>query len=61
MELQRKIWRFFESAEAGEARPREADKPGEVDSGEFFFLRRRSFGLWMFFFGGRRWFGENLT
>ncbi|RAL68612.1 hypothetical protein DID88_007326 [Monilinia fructigena] len=33
VKLQRKIWSFFESEEAGEARPREADKPGEANSG----------------------------
>ncbi|KAF5877425.1 putative glyoxalase family protein [Botrytis fragariae] len=33
VELQKRIWAFYESEEAGEARPREADKPGEIDSG----------------------------
>ncbi|QSZ37025.1 hypothetical protein DSL72_009117 [Monilinia vaccinii-corymbosi] len=33
VELQRKVWSFFESEETGEARPREADRPGETASG----------------------------
>lgn len=34
VELQKRIWSFFESDEAGDARPREADEPGDADSGK---------------------------
>lgn len=62
IELQKKIWTFYESEEAGEARPREADKPGEVDSGEsftcFFFGQR---GKWVWVLGWREGARKNRT